>query len=49
MNGENSLPDGRPMYCEDCGKPYREVQRLPGFVSLCPLCFESALRGGDQS
>lgn len=48
MTPSNSLPDGTPKYCADCDKPYREVQRLPGFVSLCPLCFEAALGGGNR-
>ncbi|MDS0281584.1 hypothetical protein [Haloarcula onubensis] len=49
MSGKNPLRDGAPTYCDDCGKAYREVQRLPGFVSLCPKCFETALGGGDRS
>lgn len=43
MAGSNPLGDGTPMFCNDCEKPYHEIQRLPGTVGLCPTCFETAM------
>jgi len=43
MNGSNPLGGGDPTFCDDCEKPYHEIQRLPGQVGLCPTCFERAM------
>ncbi|ERG94071.1 hypothetical protein [Haloquadratum walsbyi] len=48
MSEQNRLSDGTAMFCEECGDPYREVQRLPGFVGLCPQCSEAVLTGDEQ-
>jgi hypothetical protein len=45
MSAENSLPNGTAEFCDECGDAYREVQRLPGRVGLCPTCFEAVLDG----
>ncbi|WP_424002696.1 hypothetical protein ACOZ4I_02500 [Haloarcula salina] len=45
-DGTNRLGDGDATYCDECESPYREIQRLPGRMGLCPTCFEAALGGG---
>lgn len=47
MSGSNSLGDGRPTMCEECGKPVRIISRLPytDNIDLCPIHMEKYLKG----
>ena len=46
MPSGERLDDGEPRFCRECDEPYREVERLPGTVGLCPTCFERRMYGG---
>lgn len=48
--GTKGLGKGTAQFCNECGDPYREINRLPGNVGFCPTCFEKLMNGEiDQS